>query len=107
MTNPNVTEWIGSAERLKFQNQSVRSFYWDEQWFYVFHPPMPTQHWKQLQQYFDEMIGLEKEKYRLREEERKLADKYDNLSRDLIEISKKKTSTVEEETAKNEEIIAI
>ena len=107
MTNPNVIRWIGSAERLKFKNQSERPFRQDEQQFYLFHPPMPTENGKQLQQYFDERTKLENEKYGLWEEERKLANKFDNLSRNLMEVRRRVTSTVEEEISKNAEIRAI
>ncbi len=68
---------------------------------------MPTENGKQLQQYFDERTKLENEKYGLWEEERKLANKFDNLSRNLMEVRRRETSTVEEETAKNAEIRAI
>lgn len=107
MTNPNVIRWIGSSERLKFQNQSERPFHQDEQQFYLFHPPMPTENGKLLQQYFDERTKLENEKYGLWEEERKLASKFDNLSRNLMEVRRRETSTVEEEISKNAEIRAI
>ena len=107
MRNPNVIGWIGSTERLKSQNQSERPFHQDEQQFYLFHPSMPTENGKQLQQYFDERTKLENEKYGLWEEERKLANKFDNLSRNLMEVRRRETSTVEEETAKNAEIRAI
>ena len=107
MTNPNVIRWIGSAERLKFKNQSERPFRQDEQQFYLFHPPMPTENGKLLQQFFDERTKIENEKYELWEEERKLANKFDNLSRDLMEVRRRETSTIEEEIAKNAEIRAI
>ena len=107
MTNPNVIRWIGSAERLKFKNQSERPFRQDEQQFYLFHPPMPTENGKLLQQFFDERTKIENEKYELWEEERKLANKFDNLSRDLMEVRRRETSRVEEEIAKNAEIRAI
>ena len=68
---------------------------------------MPTENGKQLQQYFDERTKIENEKYGLWEEERKLANKFDNLSRDLMEVRRRETSTVEEEIAKNAEIRAI
>ena len=107
MTNPNVIWWIGSSERLKFQNQSERPFHQDEQQFYLFHSPMPTENGKQLQQYFDERTKPENEKYGLWEEERKFANKFDNLSRNLMEVRRRDTSTVEEEISKNAEIRAI
>lgn len=68
---------------------------------------MPTENGKQLQQYFDERTNLENEKYELWEEERKLVNKFDNLSRNLMEVRRRKTSTVEEEISKNSEIRAI
>ena len=104
MTNLNVIGWV---ERFKLQNQSERPFYQDEQQFYLFHPPMPTENGKQLQQYFDERTWIEKEKYELREKERELVSKFDNFSRDLMKVRKRQTSTVEEEIAKEEEIRAI
>ena len=107
MTNPNVIRWIGSAERLKFKNQSERPFRQDEQQFYLFHPPMPTENGKLLQQYFNERTNLENEKYGLWEEERNLAKKFDNLSHNLMEVRRRVTSTVEEEISKNAEIRAI
>lgn len=107
MTNPNVIRWIGSVERLNFQKQSERPFHQDEQQFYLFHSPMPTENGKLLQQFFDERTKIENEKYGLWEEERNLAKKFDNLSRDLMEVRRRETSTVEEEIAKNAEIRAI
>jgi hypothetical protein len=92
---------------LNFQKQSERPFHQDEQQFYLFHPPMPTENGKLLQQFFDERTKIENEKYGLWEEERKLANKFDNLSRDLMEVRRRETSTVEEEIAKNAEIRAI
>ena len=92
---------------MKFKNQSERPFRQDEQQFYLFHPPMPTENGKQLQEYFDERTKLENEKYGLWEEERKLASKFDNLSRNLMEVRRRETSTVEEEISKNAEIRAI
>ncbi len=68
---------------------------------------MPTENGKLLQQFFDERTKIENEKYGLWEEERKLANKFDNLSRDLMEVRRRETSTVEEEIAKNAEIRAI
>jgi len=68
---------------------------------------MPTENGKLLQQYFDERTKLENEKYGLWEEERKLANKFDNLSRNLMEVRRRVTSTVEEEISKNAEIRAI
>lgn len=106
MTNPNVIWWIGSIERFK-KNHSERPFYQDEQQFYLFHPPMPTENGKLLQQYFGERTWIEKEKYELREKERGLVSKFDNLSRDLMKVSRRQTFTVEEEIAKEEEIRAI
>ena len=107
MTNPNVIRWIGSAERLKFKNQSERPFRQDEQQFYRFHPPMPTENWKQLQHYFDERTELENEKIKLKEDERKLVDKFDDLSRTLQEIQKKPAATPEEEEKKEAEMNSI
>ena len=104
MTNPNVTRWIGSIERLKSQKQSERPFHQDEQQFYLFHPPMPTENWRQLQQYFDERTKIENEKYELRERERRLVSKFDDLSRDLMKLRKRDTSNVEEEMIKEKEI---
>ena len=106
MTNPNVIWWIGSVERFN-RSHSERPNYQDEQQFYLFHPPMPTENGKLLQQYFDERTGIEKERYGLREKERELVSKFDSLSRDLMKVRKRETSTVEEEIAKEEEIRAI
>ena len=97
MTNLNVIGWV---ERFKFKNQSERPFYQDEQQFYLFHPPMPTENWKQLQEFFDERTKLEKERFGLIEEERNLVDKFDDLSRLLQEVQKRPASTPEEEKKK-------
>ena len=108
MTNPNVSRWIGSSvERLKFQKQSERPFHQDEQQFYLFHPPMPTENWKQLQEFFDERTKLENEKFNLIEEERKLVDKFDDLNRSLQEVQKKPATTPEEQKKKEEEMNSI
>ena len=107
MGNPNVTRWIGSVERLKLQQQSGRPFHQDEKQFYLFHPPMPTENWKQLQQYFDERTLIEDEKIRLKEDERKLVEKYDGLRRNLAEVQKRPAFTLEEEQKKQEEMAAI
>ena len=107
MTNPNVIRWIGSAERLKFKNQSERPFHQDEQQFYLFHPPMPTENWKQLQEFFDERTKLENEKFNLIEEERKLVDKFDDLNHSLQEIQRRPATTPEEEKRKEEEMNSI
>ena len=108
MTNPNVSRWIGSsAERLKFQKQSERPFHQDEQQFYLFHPPMPTENWKKLQECFDERTKLENEKFNLIEEERKLVDKFDDLNRSLQEVQKKPATTPEEQKKKEEEMNSI
>lgn len=108
MTNPNVSRWIGSSvERLKFQKQSERPFHQDEQQFYLFHPPMPTENWKQLQEFFDERTKLENEKFSLVEEERKLVDKFDDLNHSLQEIQRRPATTPEEEKRKEEEMNSI
>lgn len=108
MTNLNVTRWIGSSvERLKLQQQSERPFYQDKEQFYRFHPPMPTENWKKLDEYFDERTLIEDEKIRLKEEERKLVDKYDGLRRDLAEVQERPANTPEEEEKKQEEMAAI
>jgi len=108
MTNPNVSRWIGSSvERLKFQKQSERPFHQDEQQFYLFHPPMPTENWKQLQEFFDERTKLENEKFSLVEEERKLVDKFDDLNHSLQEIQRRLATTPEEEKRKEEEMNSI
>lgn len=107
MGNPNVTRWIGSVERLKLQQQSERPFHQDEQQFYLFHPPMPTENWKQLQQYFDERTLIENEKIKLKEEERNLVAKYDDLRHSLIEVEKRPASTPEEEQKKQADMEAI
>ena len=104
MTNLNVIGWV---ERFKFKNQSERPFYQDEQQFYLFHPPMPTENWKQLQEYFDERTLIEDEKIRLKEDERKLVEKYDGLRRNLAEVQKRPATTPEEEQKKQEEMAAI
>ena len=106
MTNPNVIWWIGSVERFN-RSHSERPFYQDEQQFYLFHPPMPTENGKQLQHYFDERSEVEKEKFSLREDERKLVDKFDNLNRNLMEVKNREVSTIEEAIAKEEQIKAI
>ena len=108
MTNPNVSRWIGSSvERLKFQKQSERPFHQDEQQFYLFHPPMPTENWKQLKEHFDERTKLEKERFSLVEEERKLVDKFDDLNHSLQEIQRRPATTPEEEKRKEEEMNSI
>ena len=108
MTNPNVSRWIGSSvERLKIQKQSERPFHQDEQQFYLFYPPMPTENWKQLQEFFDERTKLENEKFNLIEEERKLVDKFDDLNRSLQEVQKKPATTPEEQKKKEEEMNSI
>ena len=108
MTNPNVSRWIGSSvERLEFQKQSERPFHQDEQQFYLFHPPMPTENWKQLQEFFDERTKLENEKFNLIEEERKLVDKFDDLNHSLQEIQKKPATTPEEQKKKEDEMNSI
>lgn len=107
MTNPNVIRWIGSVERLKLQQQSERPFHQDEKQFYLFHPPMPTENWRQLQQYFDERTEIENEKIRLKEDERKLVDKYDGLRRNLVEVQKRPATTPEEEQEKQAEMDTI
>ena len=107
MGNPNVIRWIGSVERLKLQQQSERPFHQDEQQFYLFHPPMPTENWKQLQQYFGERTLIEDEKIKLKEDERKLVAKYDDLRHNLAEVQKRPSTTPEEEQKKQEEMAAI
>ena len=107
MTNPNVIRWIGSAERLKFQNQSERPFHQDEQQFYLFHPPMPTENWKQLKEQFDERTKLEKERFSLVEEERKLVDKFDDLNQSLQEVAQRPATTPEEQKKKEDEMNSI
>jgi len=107
MTNPNVIGWIGSVDRLKFKQQSPRPFHQDEQQFYLFHPPMPTENWKQLKEYFDERSKLEKERFNMVEEERKLVDKFDDLNRLLLEVSQKPASTPDDQQKKEEEINSI
>jgi len=107
MTNPNVTRWIGSVERLRLEQQSKRPFHQDEQQFYLFHPPMPTENWKQLQQYFDKRTEIENEKFMLREKEKKLVDEFDVLNRSLQEVQRKPASTPEEEKKKQEEMDSI
>ena len=108
MTNPNVSRWIGSSvERLKFQKQSERPFHQDEQQFYLFHPPMPTENWKQLQECFDERTKLENEKFNLIEEERKLVDKFDDLNQSLQEVAQRPATTPEEQKKKEDEMNSI
>ena len=104
MTNLNVIGWV---ERFKLKNQSERPFYQDEHQFYLFHPPMSTENGKQLQEFFDERTEIENEKFRLKEEERKLVDKFDDLNRTLQEIQKKPAATPEEEEKKEEEMSSI
>ena len=107
MTNPNVIRWIGSVERFKLNNQSERPFYQDEKQFYLFHPPMPTENGKMLQERFDERTEIEKEKIRLKEEERKLVDKFDNLNDELRKVMEKPANSPEEQMAKEAEIASI
>ena len=104
MTNLNVIGWV---ERFKLQNQSERPFYQDEQQFYLFHPPMPTKNGKMLQERFDERTEIEKEKISLKEEERKLVDKYDNLNNELRKVMEKPADSPEEQMAKEAEITSI
>ncbi len=92
---------------MKLQKQSERPFHQDEQQFYLFHPPMPTENWKQLQQFFDERTEIENEKFRLVEQERKLVTKFDDLNAALKRVSQKETSSIEEEKKKQEEMMAI
>jgi len=103
MTNLNVIGWV---ERFN-KNQSERPFYQDEQQFYLFHPPMPTENGKQLKEFFNERTKLEKERFGLIEEERKLVDKFDALNRSLQEIQRKPASTPEEQKKKEEEMNSI
>jgi len=107
MTNPNVIRWIGSVERFKLNNQSERPFYQDEQQFYLFHSPMPTENGKMLQERFDERTEIEKEKISLKEEERKLVDKFDNLNDGLRKVMVKPANSPEEQMAKEVEIASI
>ena len=104
MTNLNV---IGSVERFKLQNQSERPFYQDEQQFYLFHPPMPTENGKMLQERFDERTKIEKEMISLKEEERKLVDKFDDLNAELRKVAEKPANSPEEQMAKDAEIASI
>ena len=107
MTKPNVTRWIGSVERLKLQKQSERPFHQDEQQFYLFHPPMPTENWKQLQQFFDERTEIENEKTRLKEDERKLVDKFDGLNKALKKTQEKQENSADGAIAQRAEIDSI
>ncbi len=107
MTNPNVTRWIGSVERFKLQNQYERPFYQDEQQFYLFHPPMPTENGKQLQEYFNERSEIEKEKIKLKEEERGLVNKFDDLNRELKKVMEKEASSPEEQMKQRQEMDSI
>ena len=107
MTNPNVTRWIGSVERLKLQKQSERPFHQDEQQFYLFHPPMPTENWKQLQQFFDERTEIENEKTRLKEDERKLVDKFDGLNKALKKTQEKQENSADGAIVQRAEIDSI
>ena len=107
MTNPNVIRWIGSVERFKLHNQSERPFYQDEKQFYTFHPPMPTENGKQLQEFFDERTEIEKGMSKLEEEARSLVNKFDDLNNHLAEVQTRATSSVEEEQAKQAEIASI
>lgn len=104
MTNLNVIGWV---ERFKLQNQSERPFYQDEQQFYLFHPPMPTENGKQLKEFFNERTKLEKEKISLKEAERHLVDKFDDLNRSLQEVQRKPATTPEEQKKKEEEMNSI
>ena len=103
MTNLNVIGWV---ERFK-NNQSERPFYQDEQQFYLFHPPMPTENGKQLKEFFNERTKLEKQKISLKEAERHLVDKFDDLNRSLQEVQRKPATTPEEQKKKEEEMNSI
>ena len=107
MTNPNVTRWIGSVERLRLEQQSKRPFHQDRDQFYRVHPPMSTENWKQLQQFFDKRTEIENERFMLREKEKKLVDEFDVLNHRLKQVEEREVSTVEDEMKKNEEIKAI
>ena len=104
MTNLNVIGW---EERFKQQNQSERPFYQDEQQFYLFHPTMPTENWKMLQEYFDERTEIENKKISLKEEEKKLVDKFDNLNNELKKVEEKPANSPEEQMKKEAEIKSI
>ena len=103
MTNLNVIGWV---ERFN-KNQFERPSYQDEQQFYLFHPPMPTENGKQLKQYFDRRTEVEKERFSLREDERKLVNKFDSLSHSLQKIQEKAVFTPEGQRKKREELKSI
>ena len=68
---------------------------------------MPTENGKLLQERFDERTKIENEKFILKEDERKLVDKFDDLNHNLSEVQKRPTSTPEEEQGKQAEMEAI
>ena len=68
---------------------------------------MPTKNGKMLQERFDERTEIEKEKISLKEEERKLVDKYDNLNNELRKVMEKPSDSPEEQMAKEAEITSI
>jgi len=103
MTKLNVIGWV---ERFN-KNQSERPFYQDEQQFYLFHPPMPTENGKQLKEFFNERTKLEKEKISLKETERHLVDKFDDLNRSLQEVQRRPATTPEEQKKKEDEMNSI
>lgn len=106
MTKSNV-KWLGSAERFKFKNHSERPFYQDEQQFYLFHPPMPTENGKLLQEYFNERKEIEEGKNELRKEQKKLVDIWSGLQKKLSRVQRRHTNSIEEEMKKQEEIASI
>lgn len=107
MSNPNVIGWIGQVEKLNNKKQYERPFHQDEQQFYLFHPPMPTENGRQLKEYFKERRKIENEKFDLKEKERSLVDKYDNLSRSLKDVISRPVSSPEDEMKKQAEIKSI
>ena len=107
MSNPNVIGWIGQVEKLNNKKQYERPFHQDEQQFYLFHPPMPTENGRQLKEHFKERRKIENEKFDLKEKERSLVDKYDTLSRSLKDVVSRPVSSPEDEMKKQAEIKSI
>ncbi len=107
MTNPNVIRWIGSVEKIANKKQYERPFHQNEQQFYLFHPPMPTENGMQLKEHFNERKKIEKEKSELQEKEKKLVYKFDSLNKSLKDVMQKPAETPEDQMKKTQEINAI
>jgi chromosome segregation ATPase len=68
---------------------------------------MPTENGKQLQEYFNERTGIEKEMIKLKEEERGLVNKFDELNHELKRVMERNVSSPEEQIKKQQEIYSI